>query len=120
MMSAAEAYAKGKNVPCTIAIADDTGYPILVERLDNVMLASTMLAPEKAKSAVLFKRATADLEKTINDGRTAMVTAPNLVLMQGGLVVSYEGKVIGAIASSCDVKDQDIPVAQAGLDAFKP
>lgn len=120
MAAASENYAKGKKVPCVIAIADDTGYPLLVERMEGVMLASAILAPEKAKSAVLFKRNSADLEKTVNEGRTAMVTAAHLVLMQGGLVINQDGKTIGAIATSCDVKDQDLPVAQAGLEAFKP
>lgn len=119
MMAAAEKYASGKKVPCAIAIADDTGYQLMMVRTDGVMLASTILAPEKAKSTVLFKRNSADLEDTINKGRTALTTAPG-VLMQGGLTVMHEGRLLGAIAASCDVKDQDIPVAQAGLDAFKP
>lgn len=120
MMSAAESYAKGKKVPCAIAVADDTGYPVMMEKMDNVMMASTSLAPEKAKTAVMFKKNTADIEKMINEGRTAMVTAGPWTLMQGGLVILHEGKVVGAIAASCDVKDQDIPVAQAGFEAFKP
>lgn len=118
MVAAAIADAEKRKGACSVAVVDDTGVPLALERMENVMVASALLAPEKARSATFFKKPSADLEKTINDGRNAMVTAEGFNFMQGALPIIIGGKVAGAIGTSCDVKDHDIPVSQAGLSVL--
>ena len=104
-----------------IAIVDDGGWLILLERMDNAaMTASVELAAGKARSAALFKKPSQDLEDTINHGRYAAITARGFVEMQGGLPVVIDGQVVGAIGASFATPDQDVQVAKTGLGALTP
>jgi len=119
MVAAAEAAADRKHLRGVIAVCDDGGWPILVERMDNsAYTASVELAPAKARSAALFKKPSGALEDAINHGRIAAVTARDFVEMQGGLPVVVDGQVIGGIGASFDTPDHDIEIAQAGLAAL--
>ncbi len=119
MVSAAEAAAERHHLRGVIAICDDGGWPILVERMDNsAYTASVELAPAKARTAALFKKPTAALESAINQGRIAAVTARDFIEMQGGLPIVVDGQVIGGIGASFDTPDHDVEIAQAGLTAL--
>lgn len=119
MVAAAEAAADRKHLRGVIAVCDDGGWPILVERMDNsAYTASVELAPAKARSAALFKKPSGALEDAINHGRIAAVTARDFLEMQGGLPVVVDGQVIGGIGASFDTPDHDIEIAQAGLAAL--
>jgi len=103
-----------------IAIVDDGGWPLYLERMNNTQVtASALIAPEKARTAALFKRPSADLENAINNGRPAAITAPGFVMMEGGLPIVVNGSVIGAIGVSGGTKAQDSQIAKAGLEALK-
>jgi glc operon protein GlcG len=116
MVAAAETAAELHNLRGVIAVCDDGGWPILVERMDNsAYTASVELAPEKARTAALFKKPTAALENAINQGRVAAVTARGFVEMQGGLPIIVDGQVIGGIGASFDTPEHDVEIAQAGL-----
>jgi glc operon protein GlcG len=102
-----------------VAIADDGGWLILLERMDHAaMTASVELAAGKARSAALFKKPSQQLEEAINHGRYAAITAPGFVEMQGGLPVVVDGEVVGAIGASFAKPEQDVQIAQAGLAAL--
>ena len=102
-----------------VAIVDDGGWLILLERMDHAaMTASVELAAGKARSAALFKKPSQDLEESINHGRYAAITARGFVEMQGGLPVMLDGEVIGAISASFATPEMDIKVAQAALAAL--
>ncbi|MBV8192239.1 MAG: heme-binding protein [Alphaproteobacteria bacterium] len=119
----AAAHAEAERIGCrgVIAVVDDGGWPILIERMDNPsMLASVELAPGKARSAALFKKPTQELEDAINGGRPAAITAPGFVEMQGGLPVVVDGQVIGGIGVSVDTKEHDAQIAKVGLAALSP
>lgn len=119
MVAAAEAEAMRKNLRGVIAVVDDHGWPILVERMDNsAYIASVELAPEKARTAALFKKPSQALEDAINHGRIAAVTARGFVEMQGGLPIVVNGQVVGAIGASFDTPKHDVEIAQAGLTAL--
>ena len=76
MVAAAEAEAERNHWAGVIAVVDDGGWPILVERMDNAAFtASVELAPGKARTAALFKKPSQALEDSINHGRIAVVTA---------------------------------------------
>jgi glc operon protein GlcG len=101
-----------------VAIVDDGGWLILLERMDAAMTASVELAAGKARTAALFKKPSQALEDSINHGRYAAITARGFVEMQGGLPVMVDGEVVGAIGASFATPEMDIKVAQAGLAAL--
>jgi glc operon protein GlcG len=121
MVAAAEAEAERHNLRGVIAVVDDGGWPILVERMDNAaFIASVELAPGKARTAALFKKPSQALEDAINHGRIAAVTARGFIEMQGGLPIVVDGPVIGGIGASFDTPEHDVEIAQAGLSALAP
>ena len=118
MIAAAQAEAERNHIAGVIAVVDDGGWPILMLRMDNsAFIASVELAPEKARTAALFKKPSQALEDAINHGRIASVTS-GFVEMQGGLPIVIDGQVIGGIGASFDTPAHDIQVAQAGLAAL--
>jgi glc operon protein GlcG len=121
MVAAAEAEAEQNHWRGVIAVVDDGGWLIMLERMDHAaMTASVDLAMGKARSAALFKKLTQDLEDAINHGRYAAITARGFVEMQGGIPVVVDGEVVGAIGASFATPDQDVRVARAGLAALGP
>jgi len=120
MVAAAEAEAERNHWAGVIAVVDDGGWPILVERMDNAAFtASIELAPGKARTAALFKKPSQALEDSINHGRIALVTSHDFIEMQGGLPIIVDGQVMGGIGASFDTPEHDVQVAQAGLAALK-
>ena len=120
MVAAAEAEAERNHLAGVIAVVDDGGWPILIERMDHAAyIASVELAPGKARTAALFKKPSQALEDAINHGRFAAVTA-GFLQMQGGLPIIADGQVIGAIGASFDTPENDVKIAQAGLAALAP
>jgi glc operon protein GlcG len=118
MVASAETEAARNHLAGVVAVVDDGGWPILVERMDHAAyLASVELAPAKGRTAALFKEPSQALEDAINHGRLAAVTAPGFVEMQSGLPIVVDGEVIGAIGASFDTPEHDVQIAQAGLGA---
>jgi glc operon protein GlcG len=121
MVAAAEAEAERNHWRGVIAVVDDGGWLIMIERIDHAaMTASVDLAMGKARSAALFKKPTQDLEDAINHGRYAATTARGFIEMQGGIPVVVDSEVVGAIGASFATPDQDVRVARAGLAALGP
>jgi glc operon protein GlcG len=118
IVTAAESEAARNHLAGVVAVVDDGGWPILIERMDHAAyLASVELAPGKARTAALFKKPSQALEDAINHGRVAAVTAQGFTEMQGGLPIIVDGEVIGAIGASFDTPEHDVQIAQAGLTA---
>jgi glc operon protein GlcG len=102
-----------------VAVVDDGGWLILLERMDRAaMTASVELAAGKTRAAALFKKPSQELEEAISRGRYAAITARGFIEMQGALPVVIDGEVIGAIGASFATPEQDVQVAQAGLAAL--
>lgn len=119
LVAAAEAEAQRQHLAGVVAVVDDGGWPILLERMDHsAYIASVELAPGKARTAALFKKPSQALEDAINHGRIAAVTARGFVEMQGGLPIVVDGEVIGGIGASFDTPEHDVEIAQAGLAAL--
>jgi glc operon protein GlcG len=98
VVAAAEAEAVRNNLAGVVAVVDDGGWPILIERMDHAAyLASVELAPGKARTAALFKKPSQALEDAINHGRVAAVTAQGFTEMQGGLPIVVDGEVIAPL-----------------------
>lgn len=116
LSASAQAYAAQHGWPCSIAIVDDGGWPILTARMDGApVVAGIELAQGKAKTAAIFKRSSGDLETSVNSGRAAAITS-GFVMMKGGLPVKSKGVVVGAIGVSGDTPDHDIRIAMAALE----
>ena len=78
-----------------IAIVDDGGHLIYFERTDGTMLAGADLAIGKARTAVVFQRPTKALEDALNGGQHAILSFPNAVPREGGLLIVGDGKIGG-------------------------
>jgi glc operon protein GlcG len=118
IVATAESEAERRHLAGVVAVVDDGGWPILIERMDHAAyLASVELAPGKARTAALFKKPSQVLEDAIDHGRVAAVTAQGFTEMQGGLPIVVDGEVIGAVGASFDTPEHDEIIAQAGLTA---
>ena len=117
MAAAAEAEAVKNKWTVAIAIVDDGGNLIYLEKIDETQFGSINVAIGKAKTAVSFKRPTKAMEDAIAGGRNALLSLGQLTL-EGGVPIVFDGKVIGAIGVSGVKSDQDAQVAKAGADAL--
>ena len=117
--AAAEADAKAKGARVVIAIVDDGGNLLLLERLDDTQVASVNVGIGKARTAAIFRRPSKVFEDQIRDGRVAALALPGATPLQGGIPITYAGKVIGAICVSGESPAQDEDIAKAGAAAFK-
>ena len=119
-MSACEAQAVLNGWKVVIAVVDEGGHPILVQRLDGAQWSSVDTAIGKARAATAWKRPTRLLEESINNGRTAFVSiSQGMALLQGGVPVEIDGQVLGAIGVSGVKAADDEIVALAGVQALK-
>ena len=118
MMAAAEAEARKNGWNMAIAIVDAAGNTILFERLDDTQPGSIAVALNKARTAANFKRPTKALEDMVTAGRTVFLAIEGLLPLQGGVPVTIEGKVIGAVGVSGGTAAQDEQVALAAVGAL--
>lgn len=118
VIAAAEAEALQRGWPCVVAVSDSAGFLIALDRMDDSpMLASAELAPAKARTAALFRKPSKALEDSIHAGRMAAVTS-GFVQMAGGLPLTVNGELIGAIGVSSAQPDWDVQIAAAGAAAL--
>jgi len=117
--AAAEAEAKKKNAKVVIAIVDDGGSLILLERLDDTQVASVDVGIGKARTAAIFRRPSKVFEDQIREGRIATLALTGATPLQGGIPILFEGKVIGAIGVSGETPALDEEIAIAGANAAK-
>jgi glc operon protein GlcG len=115
--AAAEAEALKNNWNVTIAILDEGGNLLYLQRLDEAPLGSILVAQEKARTALLFKRPTKAFEELVANGRAVMLTLPGATPIEGGLPLVNKGAVVGAIGVSGVQSPQDAQIAQAGVEA---
>lgn len=114
----AVSYAKANNAPGgAIAIVDNGGNLVYLERLDGTFAAASEVSIKKANTAALFKAPSAKLENSINGGRQALITVGHTFL-QGGIPIIIDGQVVGAIGvSGASSAQQDEEIAIAGSKA---
>jgi glc operon protein GlcG len=117
--AAAEAEAKLQKARVVIAIVDDGGNLILLERLDDTQVASVEVGIGKARTAAIFRRPSKEFEDQIRTGRVAALALPGATPLQGGVPITFEGKVIGAIGVSGETPGQDEEIAKVGASSIK-
>jgi uncharacterized protein GlcG (DUF336 family)/mannose-6-phosphate isomerase-like protein (cupin superfamily) len=122
VIAAAVAYAKKNNAPGgVIAVVDEGGNLMALERLDGTFAAGANISIGKARTAVLFKRPTKAFEDIIKNGRTAMVALPDAYFtpLQGGVPIVVDGQVVGGVGvSGAASAQQDEELAMAGAGVF--
>jgi len=111
----ARAEAQSNQWAVTIAVVDDGGHPLALERLDGASPASAYIATEKARTAALGRRPSAAYEEMINGGRTAFLSAPLAGMIEGGVPVVVDGQVVGAVGVSGVKSAEDARIASAGI-----
>ena len=115
----AEAEAVKNKWTMVIAIVDDGGNLIYLEKMDGTQIGSIDVAMRKAKTAIRFKRPTKAFEDAvIKDGRSVVMTLPEVLPIEGGLPLIVDGVPIGAIGVSGAQSAQDGVVAKAAADAL--
>src|SRR5476649_301150 len=117
--AAAEAEALKHNWAVTIAIVDDGGHLLWLQRLDGVAPISSHIAPAKAKTAALGRRESRIYEEMINTGRVSFLSAPEVEgMLEGGVPVVIDGHYVGAVGVSGVKSAQDAQIAKAGIAAL--
>ena len=121
VIAAAEAYAKEHNAPGgAIAVVDEGGNLMALERLDGTFSAGPKISIGKARTAVQFKKPTKVFEDLINKGRTTMVALEDFTPLQGGIPIVVDGEIVGGIGvSGASTAQQDEEIAIAGAEAAK-
>jgi uncharacterized protein GlcG (DUF336 family)/mannose-6-phosphate isomerase-like protein (cupin superfamily) len=119
-IAAAVGYAKKNNAPGgVIAVVDEGGNLIALERLDGTFAMGATISIGKARTAVLFKKPTRFFEELINKGRTAMTAVDGFTPLIGGIPIVVDGQVVGAIGvSGAASANQDEELAIAGANAL--
>lgn len=118
--AAAAAEARRLNAGGAIAIVDDGGHLIYLERLEGTFPAAATVAIEKARTAAQFRRPTRVFEEAIKNGRTALLGVAAMTPLQGGVPIVVGGQVVGAIGvSGAASAQQDDDIAQAASTALE-
>ena len=119
ILTVARGEAQNNNWAVTIAIVDDGGHPLALERLDGCAPISAYIATEKARTSALGRRESKGYEEMVNGGRHAFLSAPLLTSLEGGVPIIVDGHVIGAVGVSGVKAEHDAQVARAGAQCLK-
>jgi len=123
VIGAAKAEAQKLSAPGgVIAVVDDGGNLMALERLDGTFSAGANISIGKARTAVMFKKPTRFFEELINSngkGRTVMTALENFTPLIGGIPITVDGQIVGGVGvSGAATADQDEKLAIAGAGAF--
>ena len=117
--SAAEAEAAAHGWAVVIAIADDGGHLLWLQRGDGAAPVSAEIAAAKARTAALGRRESKVYEDMINQGRAAFLSAPALQgMLEGGVPILVDGQCVGAVGVSGVKSSEDAQIAKAGVAAL--
>jgi uncharacterized protein GlcG (DUF336 family)/mannose-6-phosphate isomerase-like protein (cupin superfamily) len=115
------AEAKRLNTTGAVAVVDDGGNLMALERTDGTFAAGARISAGKARTAALFKKPTRAFEEIIGKGRTAMVALEDFTPLQGGIPLVLDGQVVGAVGvSGAASAQQDEELAVAAAAALSP
>lgn len=118
IVAAATAEARKNNWNVTIAVVDDGGFLVHLERLDGAPAQSATIATAKAWTAAATRTPTKVLEDIVKE-RPATAAFPGRVAVQGGLPIMHQGECVGAVGVSGVKSHEDEQVARAGLEALQ-
>jgi glc operon protein GlcG len=116
--AAAEKHALENKWNVCISIVDDGGHLVYFQRMDGTQTASVVVSRKKAETAIGFKRPSKVFEEGVAGGRNVLIALPGAVPLEGGIPLTVDGAMIGAIGISGVTAQQDGQIAQAGIDAL--
>ena len=116
--AAAEAEATANKWNVVIAIVDDGGHLIYLQRMDMAPTGSVGVAQGKARTSAAFRRPTSVFDKMAS-ARPAITSIPDAVFLEGGVPVVLNGRVVGAVGVSGASSEQDAQMAEVGINALK-
>lgn len=119
MAAACEAEALANGWAVSIAIVDDGGHLLWLQRLDGAAPVSAHIAPSKARTSAIGRRESRAYEEMINGGRVSFLSAPTIDgLLEGGVPITVQGHCVGAIGVSGVKSSEDAQIARAGIAAL--
>ena len=119
ILQSAQEEAERNQWSVTIAVVDDGGHPLALQRLDGCPPISAYIAMEKARTSALGRRESKGYEEVINGGRTAFLSVPLARgLLEGGVPITVDGQCVGGVGVSGVKSDQDAQIAKAGVAAI--
>jgi glc operon protein GlcG len=117
MAAACRAEAEKQKWNVTIAIVDDAGILLHLDRMDGAVSTTAEVATLKAKTSAITRRPSKFWEDRVKD-RPAFMNFPGVLQIQGGLPIMYEGECVGAIGVSGVQSHEDEQIAKAGIDTL--
>jgi uncharacterized protein GlcG (DUF336 family)/mannose-6-phosphate isomerase-like protein (cupin superfamily) len=122
VIAGAAAEARRRNTTGVIAVVDDGGNLVAVERIDGTFAAGASISIGKARTAALFQKPTKAFEDVINKGRTAMTTV-DFTPLQGGVPIVVDGAIVGAVGvsgASSAQEDEELAIVGAAAATAPP
>lgn len=124
ILAGAHAEAERIGVPMDIAITDDGGHLLAFERMDGAKITSIQVAIDKAFTAAGTRKGTHEYTQIAGAGGPAfgifVSNQGRFMIFGGGLPIMADGVCVGAVGCSSGSVEQDMAVAQAGIDALTP
>ena len=117
VVKAAEAEARRNDWNVVIAVVDDGGHLMYLQR-EKVQLGSIDVAITKAKTSLMFRRPTKFWEGTVAAGRQGYLSLQDMLPIEGGVPLQHDGDIVGAIGVSGVKSSEDGIIAKAGADAL--
>lgn len=114
----AEAEAVKNNWAVTIAVVDDGGHLLWLQRLDGAAPVSAWIGPQKAITAAIGRRESGVYEKMVNEGRVSFLSVQPVTPLEGGVPIIVEGQHVGAVGVSGVKSSEDVQIAKAGIAAL--
>ncbi|QAX85490.1 hypothetical protein C2E19_17265 [Pseudomonas sp. DTU12.3] len=119
ILAAGRTEAQRNQWPVSIAVVDDGGHLLALERLDGCAPIGAYICMEKARTSALGRRESNVYEEMVNNGRNAFLSAPLLTSLEGGVPIIVDGQVIGAVGVSGVKSAQDAQIARAAVLALQ-
>ena len=116
--TAAEAEALKNKWAVTIAIVDDGGHLLWLQRLDGAAPVSAWIGPQKAITSAIGLRESGVYEKMINEGRVSFLSVTPVTPLEGGVPIIVDGQFVGAVGVSGVKSSEDVQIAKAGIAAL--
>ena len=116
--AAAEAEAQNNGWRVVIAVADDGGHLLYLQRSHDTQFGSVETAIQKARAAIAFQRPTKASEDAVSSGRLIHLALPGVIPAEGGVPLEVDGFVIGGLGISGVRSFQDGQIAAAGVAAL--
>src|SRR6516165_12574953 len=117
VMAAAEKQAMQNGFRVVIAVVDAWGHVVHLRRTEGAQAASDQVAIDKARTAAIFVRPSREIEEQVSAGRLGALALHGAAALTGGIPLTVDGEVIGAIGTSGETPDHDESVSLAGARA---